>query len=197
MLYGFYAYLSGFIDGKKESLEITDNILRESQFLQGVQSRYELRYLKKLGQTSNLLEKGRDNSQQLLISLQNIDKEVNLLDLAVPNDPRKREQVYSRLTELKNERTNILKELAEADQQEEMLEQELYIFYEKIKQEIVSRESAYIRGLSHSRRKYISLQKEFKMPKVSIMNSMVKAVRKQVLENAVTIKGGDDKHVTQ
>lgn len=196
MLYGFYAYFSGFIDGKKESLEITDNILRESQFLQRVQSRYELRYLKKLGQTSNLLEKGRDNSQQLLISLQNIDKEVNLLDLAVPNDPRKREQVYSRLTKLKNERTNILKELAEADQQEEMLERELYIFYEKIKQEIVSRESAYIRGLSHSRRKYISMQKEFKMPEVSIMNSMVKAVRKQVLENAVTIKEGDDQHVS-
>lgn len=196
MLYGFYAYFSGFIDGKKESLEITDSILKESQFLQRVQSRYELQYLKKLGQASNLLEKSRNNSLQLLISLQNINKEVNLLDLAVPNDPRKREQVYSRLAKLENEQTNILKELAEADQQEEMLERELYIFYEKIKQKVVSRESAYIRGLSHSRRKYISLQKEFKMPEVSIMNSMVKAIRKQAIENAIMAKEGDVQHVS-
>ena len=197
MLYSFYAYLSGFLDGEKESLEIEGNILKESPFLLKVQKHYELRYLKKLGQTSNLLEKGRSNSLQLLISIQNIDEESdNLLDLNMPNDPRKREQVSSRLAKLRTERVSVLTKLAEADQQEEKLKKELEIFWAKIKRKILILQASYLRGLSHGRKENVSLERDYKMPELDISDSPVEKLRKNVLINAVNQKEGDDQHVS-
>ena len=197
MLYGFYAYLCGFIDGKKESLEIEGNILKESPFLLKVQKRYELRYLKRLEQISNLLEEIKSNSLQLLISLRDIDEEnTNLLNLNIPNDPRKRERVSSKLAKLGTERANILNKLAEADQQEEKLENELDIFWAKIKGKILILQSSYLRGLSHSRKKNISFERDYEIPELDISDSSIRELRKRAIENAIMAKEGDGQHVS-
>ena len=197
MSYSFFAFFSGFLDGKQESLDIESNILKDSPFLLKVQKRYELQYLKKLRQTTNQLEKIKSNSLQLLISLRDINEEnTNLLNLDIPNDPRKRERVSSKLAKLGTERASILTKLAEADQQEEKLENELNIFWEKMKGKILILQASYLLGLSHSRKENVFWEKDYEMPKLDSSDFSIKRLRKQAIENAIMAKEGDVQHVS-
>ncbi len=86
--------------------------------------------------------------------------------------------------------------LAEADQQEEKLENELNIFWEKMKGKILILQSSYLRGLSHSRKENVFWEEDYEMPKLDISDFSIKKLRKRAIENAIMAKEGDDQHVS-